>query len=34
MKKAILFLTIGLSAGLIAWKLTPSFIRELKQELM
>ena len=34
MKKTILYLAMGLSAGLVAWKFTPSLIRELKQEFM
>jgi hypothetical protein len=34
MKKAIIYLAIGLSAGLVAWKFSPSLIRELRLEFM
>jgi hypothetical protein len=34
MKRAMIYLAIGLSAGLVAWKFTPSLIRELRQEFM
>ncbi len=34
MKRAILYFAAGISVILLAKKFTPSFIRELKQELM
>ena len=34
MKRAILYIAAGISVILLARKFTPSFIRELKQELM
>ncbi len=34
MKRAILYIAAGISVILLAKKFTPSFIRELKQELM
>lgn len=34
MRRAILYLAAGVSVILLAKKFTPSFIRELKQELM
>ena len=34
MRRAILYLAAGISVVLLARKFTPSFVRELKQELM